>query len=125
MLSRWRVMTAYLRPDPTKDAAYLAQRDTQINDTVRSFAKAFAPWKNIDYKDEERARSLSAILEEAANVGILLFAQPSTLQFLWPSSSEVGSGRIAVSPALVKTTNEKGQGLTSPQPMVEQVIVTV
>ena len=125
MISRWRVMTAYLRPDPTKDTAYLAQRDRQIDDTVRAFAKAFAPWKHTDYKDEERARSLAAILEDAANMGILLFAQPSTLQFLWPSSTEVGSGRIAVSPALVKMTDEKGQGLTSPQVVVEKVVATL
>ena len=118
-------MTAYLRPDPTKDTAYLAQRDRQIEDTVQSFAKAFAPWKNTDYKDEERARSLSAILEDTANVGILLFSQPSTLQFLWPSSSEVGAGRIALSPALVKTSNEKGQVLASPQVMVDKVIASV
>ena len=118
-------MTAYLRPDPTKDTVYLAQRDKQIEDTVQSFAKAFAPWKNTDYKDEDRARSLSAILEDTANVGILLFAQPSTLQFVWTSSNEVGTGRIAVSPALVKTTNEKGQVLTSPQPMVDEVIASV
>ena len=122
-MSRWRVMTAYLRPDPATDAAYIAQRDKQVSNTVQSFGKAFAPWKNTGYKDEERARSLSAILEDAANLGIFLFSQPSTLNFHWPSSSEVGPGRIVVSPALVKTTDEKGQTLVEAQVMVKKVVL--
>lgn len=122
-MSRWRVMTAYLRPDPAKDAAYMAPRDKQISDTVQSFGRAFAPWKSTGYKDEERARSLSAILEEASNLGIFLFSQPSTLKFHWPSSSEVGPGRIVVSPALAKTTDEKGQDLVEAQIMVNEVVL--
>ncbi len=116
-------MTAYLRPDPTKDAAYIAQRDRQITETVQSFAKAFAPWKNTGYKDEERTRSLSAILEDATDLGIFLFSQPSTLKFLWPSSSEVGPGRIVVSPALVKSSDEKGQELVEAQVMINKVVL--
>ena len=122
-MSRWRVMTAYLLPDPTKDAAYVAQRDKQISETVQSFARAFAPWKSTGYKDEERARSLSAILEDAANLGIFLFSQPSTIKFHWPSPSEIGASRIVVSPALLKTTDEKGQDLVEAQVMVSQVVL--
>lgn len=122
-MSRWRVMTAYLRPDPTKDAAYIAQRNRQISDTARSFARAFAPWKSTGYKDEERARSLSAILEDAANLGIFLFSQPSTLKFHWPTSSEVGPGKMVVSPALVKTTDEKGEALVEAQVIVDKVVL--
>lgn len=116
-------MTAYLRPDPIKDATYINRRDRQINDAVLSFANAFAPWKNTGYKDEERARSLSAILEDAANLGIFLFSQPSTLGFHWPSSSELGPGRIVVSPALEKRSNEKGQELVEAQAMVNMVVL--
>ena len=122
-MSRWRVMTTYLLPDPTKDAAYLAKRDKQISNTVQSFARAFAPWKSTGYKDEERARSLSAILENAANLGIFLFSQPSTFKFHWPSASEIGASRIVVAPALLKTTDEKGQDLAEAQVMVNQVVL--
>ncbi len=122
-MSRWRVMTAYLRPDPTKDAAYISQRDRQISGFVKSFAKAFAPWKSTGYKDEERARSLSAILENAANLGILLFSQPSTLKFEWPASSEVRPGKVVVSPALLKSTDEKGRVLAEAQIMIDQVVL--
>lgn len=121
-MSRWRVLTAYLLPDPAKDAAYIAQRDRQINATVQSFGRAFAPWKSTGYKDEERARSLSAILEEAASLGIFIFSQPTTLIFHWASSNEVGTGRVVVSPALVKTTDEKGQELVEGQVMIKRVV---
>lgn len=118
-------MTAYLRPDPTKDASYIAQRDRKISETVQAFAKAFAPWKSTEYKDEERTRSLSAILEDAANLGIFLFSQPSALNFHWPASNEMGAGKIAVSPALVKRTDEKGQDLVEAQVMVNKVVLDV
>lgn len=121
-MSRWRVITAYLRPDPTKDAAYIAQRDRKINGTAESFAKAFAPWKSTGYKDEERARSLSAILEDAANLGIFLFSQPSTMKFQWPAAGEVRSEGIAILPALLKTTDEKGRDLEEARIMVDQVV---
>ena len=117
-------MTAYLRPDPTKDTTYLTHRDRQINNTVHSFAKAFAPWKSTGYKDEERARSLSAILEDAANVGIFLFSQPSALTFHWPSTAgENESGRIIVSPALLKTMDEMGRQLPEAQVLVRHEIL--
>ena len=122
-MSRWRVMTAYLLPDPTKDAAYIAQRDKQISNTVQSFARAFAPWKSTGHKDEERTRSLSAILEGAADLGIFLFSQPSTIKFHWASTSEVGASSIVVTPALLKTADEKGHDLVEAQVLISQVVL--
>lgn len=66
---------------------------------------------------------MSAILEDAANLGIFLFSQPSTLKFHWPTSSEVGPGKMVVSPALVKTTDEKGEALVEAQVIVDKVVL--
>ena len=118
-MSRWRVLTAYLRPNPSDDTSYIAQRDHQINEMVQVFSRAFAPWQNPKYKDEDRVRSLSAILKDAAGLGIWMFSQPSDLQFQWPRNSEVGANRIAVAPALVKLTDERGQSLSEPQVMIK------
>ena len=115
-------MTAYLRPDPTKDSNFIAQRKRQISETVQSFAKAFAPWKSTGYKDEERARSLSAILEDAASLGILLFSQSSRLEFLWRAAGVMRPGKVVVSPALLKTADEKGGDLEHPLVMVNQEV---
>ena len=86
---------------------------------VQVFSRAFAPWQNPKYKDEDRVRSLSAILKDAAGLGIWMFSQPSDLQFRWPKNSEVGANRIAVAPALVKLTDERGQSLSEPQVMIK------
>ncbi|KAL2046616.1 hypothetical protein ABVK25_011697 [Lepraria finkii] len=118
-MSRWRVLTAYLRPNPLDDTSYIAQRDHQINEMVQVFSGAFAPWQNPKYKDKERVESLSAILKEAAGLGIWMFSQPSELQFQWPKHSEVGSNKVAVTPALVKLTDERGQSLSQPQVMIK------
>ena len=114
-MSRWRALTAYLRPNALEDTAYVAQRDRQINIIVRNFSIAFAPWQNPRYKDEERVRSLVAILKDAADKGIWLFSQPSEFLFQW---RKLNPGRIAVAPALVKTTDERGQVLGQPQVMI-------
>ena len=124
-MSRWRVTTTYLHPDPTKDPNYISKRDRQISDMVQSFARAFAPWKSTRYKDEERARSLSAILEDAANLGIFLFSQPSTLNFYWQAASDIRSGKVVVSPALLKIADENGAKLAEARIMVDQVIQDV
>lgn len=118
-MSRWRTLTAYLRPSTLDDTAYIAQREHQINIIVQNFSTAFAPWQSPRYKDEERVRSLVAILKEAADIGIWLFSQPSELQFQWPKYNDIGSSRIAVAPALVKITDERGQTLGRPQVMID------
>ena len=124
-MSRWRVLTAYIRPTPSQDSSYIAQRDHRIQETVQEFSRAFAPWKNLKYHDGDRTRSLSAILKSAADVGIWMFSQPSSLQFRWPTYSEVGANRIAAIPALIKLTDEKGRKLREPHVMLQAVIKRV
>ena len=121
-MSRWRVLTAYLRPNPLEDKTYIAQRERQINIIVQNFSTAFAPWQNPRYKDEERIHSLVAILKDAADKGIWLFSQPSEFQFQW---RKLGPGRIAVAPALVKVTDERGQILDEPQVMIDMTVKKV
>ena len=82
---------------------------------VRVFSRAFAPWQKSKYKDEDRIRSLSAILKDAAGLGIWMFSQPSDLQLQWPRYSDIGSNMVAIAPALVKLTDERGQILSEPQ----------
>jgi hypothetical protein len=82
---------------------------------VLVFSRAFAPWQNPKYKDEDRVRSLSAILKDAAGLGIWMFSQPSDLQFQWPKYSDMGANMVAIAPALVKLTDERGQILSEPQ----------
>lgn len=119
-LSRWRQLTAYLLPNPLEDAAYRSHRNRQIDSMVRSFSRAFRPWENPQYGSDQRSNSLSAIFKDASELGILLFSQLSDLQFRWPNNGDsVGPNQLAVTPTLVKTTDERGAHLHVPQVLVE------
>ncbi|KAG8527806.1 uncharacterized protein KY384_007960 [Bacidia gigantensis] len=117
-ISQWRVLTAYLRPDSASDQAYIVQRDRQIDNICQNFLFAFAQWSSPRHGDDERVGSLVAILKDAANLGIFLQSQPVDLQFQFPTQAEVGTGKICIAPALVKTTDEKAQVLSKPQVLV-------
>ena len=117
-MSRWRLLTAYLLPSPSQDPAYIAERDRRIAEIVQTFSRAFAPWQNPKYKDSDRVRSLSATLKDAADLGLFLFTQPSELQFQWSRQSDVGPNKVAITPSLVKLTDEKGNILKEPQIML-------
>ena len=120
-ISRWRVLTAYLRRPPLQDPQYVSERDRRINESVLQFSKAFAAWRDMKYTDEVRNRSLSAILRSAAELGIWIFSQPSDLRFRWVTQDETLSNAIVVAPALIKVTDERGRALKQPQVMLEAV----
>lgn len=124
-MSRWRMLTAHLRPHPSQDTAYIFERDRNIKRIVELFSEAFAPWRNPRHRAEERNQSLSALLKEAADLGIWMFAQPCTLQFRWPDPRETDPYKIAVAPALVKTTDAKGRVLGQPLVLVDMEIQEV
>lgn len=114
-LSSWRVLSAYLRPDLSSDTTYQTGRDRKIADSVQRFQQAFAPWLKAEDRDSSQTRTLSIILQEATVLGIILFSQPSDLQFHWPKSTELNPGTIAITPALVKLSNEHGEKLAQGQ----------
>ena len=115
-MSRWRVLTSYLSLEPSENHQYMTQRDRRINELSRTFSKAFAPWKNKRHTDQDRIKSLTAILTGAAELGIWLFSQPGELQFRWPKKK---SNMMVLAPALVKVTDERGEKLATPQIVVE------
>lgn len=118
---KWRILTAYLCPQPAQDSGYISQRDVTIQEMVETFSETFSPWKNPQYNDQQRRQSLSAVLAAAADLGIWIFSQPSNLEFLWSKPQQSGSKKIAVSPALIKTTDANGRALAQPRVMVDAV----
>jgi hypothetical protein len=120
-LSRWRVLTAYLLPNPNDDTAYITRRDSAISEVVQSLSHAFAPWANPKYPEQERIRSLTAILQSAADFGIFILSQPSRLEFRWEDPMNGGSRAIVVAPAVVKVTDERGQRLRVAQTVAQAV----
>ncbi len=121
-LTRWRVLTAYLRPDPLQDQGYLQDRDVKMKEIVQNFADAFDPWKNPKYTDKQRTEVLLAILKESAELGIWLFSQGSELRFGWFPGENRTSMDVVVSPSLEKLTDEQGISLQEPQQLVKVVV---
>lgn len=117
-MSRWRLLTVYLRATPSQDPEYIAERDQKIGVATQTFSRAFRPWWNAKYTEDQRARSLFTILQSAADLGIWMFSQPFELQFEWPKQ-EVS--KLVVLPALLKTTDERGQYLAEPQIILRAV----
>ena len=115
-MSRWRVLSAYLRPNPAENTLYTAHRDRQITELTRLFSRSLAAWKNPKYNDDDRMRHLSAVIIEAADLGFWLFSQPSGFEFRWSRSVE---NEIETAPALVKMTDEKGHRLEEFQIVVK------
>lgn len=117
------MVTAYIRPDPYSNRTYIVDRDRKIAHSVQSLIQAFAPWMNTKYDEQERAQALTAIFQEAAGLGIFLLSQPSELVFRWPQDDRLDPGRLAVTPALVKVTDEYGQILGQAQVLVGALVV--
>ena len=77
------------------------------------------------YTEEDRNQSLNVILHEAAKLGAFLFSQPSEMQFQWPSAHELRASRLAITPSLIKITDECGRKLANAQVMVSATTVKV
>ena len=111
--SQWRVLTAFLHPDPRTEQGFKKALDVKIDRGVEAFTKAFLTWAKQGAGDQNRKDSLRRILELANDAGLLLFAQPSTFMFDWSDKD----GTVTVSPALVKRLDESGK-LLSPAPVL-------
>lgn len=117
-LSQWRALTAYIRSDSPQDQTYLAERDHKIARSVQTFNDVFQPWFKTRYGADERTLALTTIFQEATKLGIFLVSQPQELAFRWPEKNEIGAGRLALHPALVKLTDEHGQRLSAAQTVI-------
>ena len=115
-LSRWRVLSSYLRPRPRDDQAYLRQRDAHITAAADSFCTAFAPWAASSNDSHPRRQHLINLMKAAADTGIVIFAQPSNFAYRWtlPSGRDrEGVIRIVVLPGFAKVTDEHARDLGS------------
>jgi len=116
-----RVLTAYLLPNPDENDTYISQRDNAINGVAQALSRAFAPWANPAYPEQDRIDGLIAILKSAADFGIFILSQPSWFKYRWDASEKADAPVIVVAPAVVKVTDEQGRRLRTPQAVLEAV----
>jgi hypothetical protein len=110
-----RMLAAYLHPHASEEAGYVAQRQQAIWTLTSAVSRAFSEWELGKYGEDERVRSLTKIFGDAAELGILLYSQPSGFEFHWSRSLDEKL------PSLRKVSDEKGGILPKPQTLVEGV----
>jgi hypothetical protein len=119
------VLSAYLRPSPKNDQSYITQRDTNVSAAATAFTNAFSPWASDTYSAAARRQNAAEIFKSAADVGILIFSQPSSFTYQWSSSQENRSGVIVVTPAFWKVADENAMPLERPQVMIQMASQSV
>jgi len=118
-LSNLRSLCIYLLPNIQNDPDYTKKLDESVSQAVTLCLAAFSPWEQNQDADN-RQRNLIALFHMAAEVGLLLFSQPSCLIFDWKPSERRGSASdILVWPRLLRTTNPNAEPLAKPQIIVE------
>lgn len=119
-MSQWRVLTAYLRAQPSSDRNYISKRDRTIQKDVSEISAIFTPWANQKRDSNEKIKNLNSIFISASEKGIKLFSQPSKFQFEWKFLEEARSNdMITVTPSFVKVQDEHAQTLRPPQMLIE------
>lgn len=119
--SQWRVLTAFLHPNPRADRDFTKQLDVKIDHGVRALTDAFSPWEKQNRSIDNRKESLRGILQSASEAGVLLFAQPSTFVFEWSTREST----LTVSPAVIKRLDEFARPLLKPETFVAARRVSV
>jgi len=118
-LSRWRMLTAYIRPD-LFDGSSLQEvsYDSRIYELAARFSRAFGPFSKPQYDDRQRTKHLTEVFRSAARLVLWLRSQPSTFKFDWgPTGSERSASAVTTVPALMKTHDGEGAALNPPLAM--------
>ena len=120
--SRYRVFSCFIWQNVAIDEQYTSRRDAMITETVEYVTQAFEPWANPDADASMQVSNLAGIFRCAANLGLLLYRQPSVYYFNWRMGEfhrSLAQLQIVVSPNMLKIENELGKALEEPQSMVE------
>lgn len=85
-----------------------------------AFSQAFSPWENPGTEPGARLSNLKVIFNKAADLGILMFSQPSVFRFDWkPGEAKMKPDEIVVSPELLKVADENAMALPRAQEMIK------
>ncbi|KAI1611881.1 hypothetical protein EDD37DRAFT_651435 [Exophiala viscosa] len=117
-LSRWRMLTAYLRPDIFGgDVSSTSEFESHIHDLATKFCDTFNPFSQLQH-EEQKVKHLVEVLRTALRFALWLYSHPATFDFRWGSASDgsSGSGHTVVTvPSLIKTYDGRGSKIEPPQ----------
>jgi len=112
-LSRWRTITAYLRPDlfsKPHQTSSSPEESTRINDHALAFSNAFMPFASPQLTDDKN-KHLAEVLRTALQTALWLLSQPASFRFDWTPidvRDRGARGVVVVVPGLLKTHDENG-----------------
>ncbi|KAL4748209.1 hypothetical protein BDW72DRAFT_159013 [Aspergillus terricola var. indicus] len=115
----WRMVTAHLYNQGaySEDRTHTVARDQAASSLAADFTSAFSPYALATYSENDRVSHLGKLATSTAELGIWLFAQPCTFEFVWNR----GQSEFTVVPQITKTFDEQGKRLPKPQVLVEAV----
>ncbi|KAK5000125.1 hypothetical protein LTR66_000950 [Elasticomyces elasticus] len=125
ILSKWRVLTAHLRPGSIADPEHANELHESISMMVDRFSTTFLPFESEKGNIGVGRQHLTELLRSAAEVAYMLFSQPSTFEFRWKQASvKKGTAKAAVVvvPKFTKTADEDGNELEQAQTLVSMVL---
>ncbi|OAP60533.1 hypothetical protein AYL99_05535 [Fonsecaea erecta] len=116
--SRWRMLTAYLRPDlfDGKEPAS-AEQDARLYNLAKTFSERFAVFSQPQ-NAEQKVKHLVEVLRTAVRVALWLYSQPSTFKFDWGPASDASRRSmpaVVTVPSLLKTHDSMGAEIQPPQ----------
>ncbi|KAL2847806.1 hypothetical protein BJY01DRAFT_212441 [Aspergillus pseudoustus] len=116
-LFTWRILTAHLYREGkyNRDQAQTAALTQAAHDIAVDFTAAFAPYALSNFSETDRVTHFSDLAAAATELGVWLFAQPCTFEFVWTK----GQTEITLTPRVLKTYDEQGNRLVAPQVLVE------
>ncbi|KAK5737561.1 hypothetical protein LTR17_006608 [Elasticomyces elasticus] len=121
--NKWRVLTAYLQPEPLQDPSNKAANEKVISELMQTFA-AFSAWEDPKLGDTNARAHLEELFRNASRVAVMLWSQPSTYDLIWPTvSHETGLKQaLLVAPALEKKADQDGVDLRPTQILMRAVL---
>ncbi|KAL2829395.1 hypothetical protein BDW59DRAFT_178381 [Aspergillus cavernicola] len=118
-LFAWRMVTAYLYKQSAynKDPTHTTARNQASQALAAEFTTAFAPYALPTFSESDRCSHLMKLANSTAELGIWLFAQPCTFEFIWNKNK----AEFTMVPKVIKTFDEHGTRLESSQMLIEAV----
>jgi hypothetical protein len=116
-LFAWRMLTAHIYREgkynrDTKQTAALAQAAHTL---AADFTSTFTPYALSSFSETDRVTHFRDLAAAATELGVWLFAQPCTFEFVWTKSQT----ELTTVPRVLKTYDEQGNRLATAQVLVE------
>ncbi|KAL4881808.1 hypothetical protein BJY04DRAFT_217876 [Aspergillus karnatakaensis] len=118
-LFAWRMLTSHLynQSNPPRPLSPISASAARALAT--EFTKAFAPYTALSFANEDRLSHMTSLATAAGELGVWLFGQPCSFEFVWVYNGSGAGEGFMVSPAVVKVKDEEGRRLSEPFRLVE------